>query len=304
VKRICKLPFSVPVYGLSFLLFIGIASHIAFGQGQTAEPAPVPDAVAIPRPTAEEVQLAERSLAKFLETADPAVRALNKKYPGLMAVRVPRANTAIVPNLAPFFQSKHQANLKVAKQGDIDVLFMGDSITDFWRNEEGNYAGKPVFDKYFGHLKAANFGIAGDTTEGVLYRLQNGEGQGFSPKVVMLMIGTNNTTRNNAAEIAEGIGAVVLEMEKDFPQAKILLLAVFPRSTPNDPVRKTIAEINRIISKLDDGDRVFYLDIGAKFLDAEGNIPRDVMSDGLHPTTKGYEIWAEAVKDHIARLMK
>lgn len=303
MKAIDRIRFSVPAATLILLLAVGIAPHSLFGQPPQAEPAPVPDAVAIPRPTAEEVQLAERSLAEFLEAADPAVKTINHKYPGLIAVRVPPANSAIVPGLAPFFQAKHQANLKVAKAGDIDVLFMGDSITDFWREANGDFAGKPVFDKYFGHLKVANFGIAGDTTQGVLYRLQNGEGQGFSPKVVMLMIGTNNTGRNNAAEIAEGIGAVVLEMQKDFPQAKILLLAVFPRSTANDPVRQTIAEINRIISRLDDGERVHYLDIGEKFLDAGGNIPRDVMTDGLHPSPKGYEIWAEAVKDHIARLM-
>ena len=181
---------------------------------------------------------------------------------------------------------------------------MGDSITDFWRNPDGLFAGKPVLDKYFGHLKVANFGIAGDTTQGVLYRLQHGEGQGFRPKAVMLMIGTNNTGRNTAAEIAEGIGAVVLELQKDFPEAKILLLAVFPRSTPNDPVRGTIAKINSIISRLHDGDRVHYLDIGSKFLDAGGNIPEDVMSDALHPSTKGYEIWAEAVKKPLADLMR
>jgi lysophospholipase L1-like esterase len=120
----------------------------------------------------------------------------------------------------------------------------------------------------------------------------------------MLMIGTNNTRSNTAAEIAEGIGAVVLELKKDFPKAKILLLGIFPRSTAKDPVRATIAEINSIIARLHDGNRVHYLDIGAKFLDAEGNIPLDVMGDALHPTTKGYEIWAEAVKEPIAGLMK
>jgi lysophospholipase L1-like esterase len=153
-------------------------------------------------------------------------------------------------------------------------------------------------------MKVANFGIAGDTTQGVLFRLKNGEGQGFSPKAVMLMIGTNNTMRNSAGEIAEGIGAVVLELQKDFPNAKILLLAIFPRNTPEDPVRETIAEINATISKLHDGKTVFYLDIGAKFLDDKGNIPKDVMSDALHPTTKGYEIWAEAVKEPLANLLK
>jgi len=289
---------------LSLIFLCGVSSNV-FGQMTPTEPdAPVPAAVAIPRPTPEEIQLAERSLAKFLESADPAVKAMNSRYPGLISVRVPPPNSAISPNLMAFFQSKHQANLEVAKQGDSEVLFMGDSITDFWRSEQGVMAGKPVLDKYFGHLKVANFGIAGDTTQGVLYRLKHGEGQGFSPKAVMLMIGTNNTGRNTAAEIAEGIGAIVLELQKDFPKAKILLLGIFPRGTANDPVRATIAEINSIIARLHDGDRVHYLDIGAKFLDASGNIPREVMSDALHPTTRGYEIWAEAVKEPLERLIK
>jgi lysophospholipase L1-like esterase len=288
-----------------FGLLCSVYPSNIYGQIPPAEPAAaVPAAVTIARPTTDEVQLAERSLAKFLETADPAVKAINEKYSGLISVRVPPPNSAIIPSLAPFFQTKHQANLEVAKQGDSEVLFMGDSITDFWRNTDGGMAGKPVLDKYFGNLKIANFGIAGDTTQGVLYRLKHGEGQGFSPRAVMLMIGTNNTGRNSSAEIAEGIGAVVLELQKDFPKAKILLLAVFPRSTANDPVRQTLGEINTIISKLHDGDRVHYLDIGAKFLDANGNIPREVMSDALHPTTRGYEIWAEAVKEPLEKLLK
>ncbi len=304
MKRLLQPLSSMMLCSLGVLLFFNNASTRAFGQMPPAEPAPAPKAVAIARPTAEEVQIAERSLAKFLETADPAVKVINEKYPGLISVRVPPPNSAIYPNLLPFFQSKHEANLEVAQKGDIEVLFMGDSITDFWRNTEGVFAGKPVLDKYFGHLKVANFGIAGDTTQGVLYRLQHGEGQGFSPKAVMLMIGTNNTQRNTAAEIAEGVGAVVLEMQKDFPKAKILLLGIFPRGPAHDPVRETIAEINSIIARLHDGDRVHYLDIGSKFLDAEGNIPKDVMSDALHPSTRGYEIWAEAVKEPLANLLK
>jgi beta-glucosidase len=181
---------------------------------------------------------------------------------------------------------------------------MGDSITDFWRNEQGPYAGKAVFDKYFGKWKVANFGIAGDTTQGVLYRLQHGEGQGIRPRAIMLMIGTNNTARNSAAEIAEGVGAVVLELQKDFPAAKILLLGVFPRGRPNDPVRGTIAEINRTIGRLEDKRNVVYLDIGRVFLDDAGEIAADVMSDGLHPTAKGYELWASAVIAPITALME
>jgi hypothetical protein len=184
-----------------------------------AGPSDVPPAVAMARPSAAEVEAAQRAFARFVETTD-----VLKKYPDLVAFRPPQPNSAIVPSLASGFVTKHQANLEVAKQGDADVLFMGDSITDFWRNADGNYAGKPVLDKYFGQWKVANFGIAGDTTQGVLYRLKNGEGKGFSPRAVMLMIGTNNTGRNSAAEIAEGIGAVVLELQRDFPSAKILLL--------------------------------------------------------------------------------
>ena len=304
MKHRNRLLFSFLVLLFASLLFVSVSLDCVYAQVKEEGKAPVPEAVAIARPTADEVQLAERSLSNFLENADPAIKEISRKYPGLISVRVPRENTAIVPNLAPFFRMKHQENVKVAKQGDIDVLFMGDSITDFWRIAEGPYAGKPILDKYFGHLKVANFGIAADTTQGVLYRLRNGEGQGFSPKAVMLMIGTNNTMQNNAPEIAEGIGAVVLELQKDFPDAKILLLGVFPRSTPNDPVRATVTEINDIISKLHDGNRAHYLDIGSEFLDAKGNIPKDVMTDALHPSTKGYEIWANAVRKPLEKLME
>ena len=279
------------------------ATSLVFAAPQGGAPAAVPEAVSIPRPDAEEVETVRSSLEEFLRTADPATREVLERYPGMLEVSVPRANTAIVPNLAPQFGAKHEQNLEVARGGDAELLLMGDSITDFWRNTEGAFAGKSVLDEYFGHWRIANFGIAGDTTEGVLYRLANGEGEGFSPRAVMLMIGTNNTRRNTAAEIAEGIGAVVLELRDDFPEAKILLLGVFPRGRAGDPVRGTIAEINDTISRLHDGESVHYLDIGDAFLDADGNIPASVMSDRLHPSTEGYRIWAEAVQEPLTELM-
>jgi len=129
--------------------------------------------------------------------------------------------------------------------------------------------------------------------------------------LAVLMIGTNNTggTDNagtaTAAEIAEGIGAIVLEMRNDFPQAKILLLAIFPRGVPGDSVRDKIAEINRLIAKLDDQRHVFYMDIGPKFLDEKGSFLAGAFRpDNLHPTAKGYEIWGAAVKDKLAELTK
>src|SRR5690606_40884664 len=133
--RIVSLSARVRLLGAAALL-VGFAGAV-HAQAPGAQPAPVPAAVAIPRPTAEEVELARRSLERFVASADAETRAIVEKYPGLLEVRMPPPNTAVVPNLAPFFQARHQANLEVARQGDIELLFMGDSITDFWRDEDG-----------------------------------------------------------------------------------------------------------------------------------------------------------------------
>lgn len=266
-------------------------------------PAPVPAQVAIPRPTAAELTQVNDALAKWIASDASANKALLQKFEPLMKLQPPKPN-----NAATFTQTqqrmgaRHEGFAETAKKGNIDLLLHGDSITDWWVQGDAN---KAMFDKYFGSMKTANFAVAGDTTQGVLWGLQNGEGQGFQPKAVMLMIGTNNSGQATAPEIAEGVGAVVLEMRKDFPAAKILLLAIFPRSTPGDPVRDKLAEVNRIISKLDDQKNVFYLDIGAKFLDDKGVFLTDSFrADNLHPQAKGYDIWGAAVKDKLAELMK
>jgi lysophospholipase L1-like esterase len=120
----------------------------------------------------------------------------------------------------------------------------------------------------------------------------------------MLMIGTNNGG-NTAMEVAEGIGAIVLELRRDFPEAKILLLGIFPRSIPGDPVRDKNAEVNRIVAKLDDQKHVFFMDIGSRFLDDRGFfLPDTFRPDLLHPVAGGYDIWGAAVKDKLAELMK
>jgi lysophospholipase L1-like esterase len=265
--------------------------------------APVPPEVAIPRPTADEVAKINDAMRKWIAADKSSTKPLLEKYKSLMVVEVPRLNTA-----ATFTQTtlrmgaRHEGFVEIAKKGDIDLLLDGDSITDFWAQGDDN---KAMFDKYFGKYKTANFAIAGDTTQGVLWGLHNGEGQGFQPKAVMLMIGTNNSNANTAPEIAEGVGAIVLEMRKDFPNAKILLLAIFPRSTPGDPVRDKLTEVNNIIKKLDDQKHVFYMDIGAKFLDGQGKfLPDAFRTDNLHPAAKGYDIWGAAVQDRIAELMK
>jgi beta-glucosidase len=161
---------------------------------------------------------------------------------------------------------------------------------------QGNPGGKRVFNKYFGDVKVANFGISGDTTQGVLWRLQNGEGKAHKPKAVMLMIGTNNTGGSSGAEIAEGIGAIVLELRKDFADAKIMLLAIFPRGAgPSDSNRRKCEEANKIIARLDDQKHVFFTDINSKFLNDKGGLIGFRTSDNLHPVEEGYEIWASTV---------
>lgn len=218
-------------------------------------------------------------------------------------LQAPRPNVAAtftqtVQRMGP----RHEGFVETARAGHIDLLLAGDSITDWWVEGDDN---KAVFDKYFGAIRTANFAIAGDTTQGVLWGLHNGEGQGFQPKAVMLMIGTNNTGANTALEIAEGIGAVVLELRHDFPGAKILLLGIFPRSVPGNPVRDKITEVNQLVARLDDQQHVFFLDIGSKFLDATGVfLPGTFRTDNLHPMAPGYEIWGAAVRDKLAELLK
>ena len=244
------------------------------GRGQIAPgpPAPVPPEVAIPRPTPEEVDKMNADLKQFIATSPD--NELLQKYASLITVQMPRDNSAIRPTGRGGGQ--HDSFVNIANTGDFDVMFLGDSITYLWTVGEGDMSGYPggktVYDKYFADMKIANFGIPGDTTQGVLWRLQNGEGQGHKPKAVMLMIGTNNNG-NTAEEIAEGVGADVLELRKDFPDAKILLLAIFPRGTgPNDAGRRKMEAANKIIAKLDDQKHVFFMNINAKFLDDQGGL--------------------------------
>jgi lysophospholipase L1-like esterase len=265
-------------------------------------PAPVPPEVAMLRPGVDELQQVNGALRKFIASDTSDASVVLKKYESLILVPPPRLNVA-----ATFTQTtqrmgpRHEGFVQTAQAGNIDLLLLGDSITDFWAQNDDN---KKMFEKYFGHLKTANFAVSGDTTQGVLWGLHNGEGQGFQPKAVMLMIGTNNTGAYSAPEIAEGIGAVVFEMRRDFPDAKILLLAIFPRSVPGDPVRDKIAEVNKIVSRLDDQQHVFYLDIGTKFLDDRAYLlPDSFRPDNLHPLAKGYGIWGEAVQAKLAQLL-
>jgi lysophospholipase L1-like esterase len=203
----------------------------------------------------------------------------------------------------PFNQARHDAFVAIARAGDIDILFSGDSITDWWARE-GAF-GQTVWNEYFAPLKAANFGIAGNNTQGVLWGMRNGELEGFEAKLIVHMLGTNNINRNSNADIVEGNRLILEEFRQRQPQAKVLLLGVFPRGAePDNPFRAAIAEINAGLARLADDEQVFFMDIGPAFLEPDGTLSTEVMPDGLHPNTRGYRIWAEAIIDTVRELME
>jgi lysophospholipase L1-like esterase len=200
------------------------------------------------------------------------------------------------------FQEMHESFLKRGKEGPIGVLFLGDSITQGWTRAS------EVWQEHFGKYQPANFGIGGDRTQHVLWRIENGELEGIHPKVVVLMIGTNNIGYP-AEEITKGDKKIVEEIRRRLPDTRILLLGIFPRGAdPKNPTvagaRAKLKAVNSELAKLDDGKKIRYLDIGDKFLDAEGNLPADIMPDALHPNVKGYQIWAEAIQPMLDEMMK
>lgn len=223
-------------------------------------------------------------------------------------------NYAILPVLHPGTEKRHESFNEISKKGEAELVFLGDSITHGWEGK-----GKATWDKYWAPLKAANFGIGGDRTEHVLWRLQHGNFDGLKPKEIVIMIGTNNTghqgraqKENNgeiyqctAQQTADGVKAILANLQGRFPEAKILLLAIFPRgATPADAFRKQNEETNAIIKTYADDKKVFFMDIGAKFLTPDGTLTKEIMPDLLHPNEKGYEIWAEAIQDKVKELLK
>ncbi len=206
-------------------------------------------------------------------------------------------NTTIPAEKDP---NRHQEFLAIAKAGGVDLLFLGDSITDGWRG-----GGINVWNKYWAPLKAANFGIGGDRVEHVLWRLRHGELDGIQPKLVVMMIGTNNG--DSADDVALGIKTLLVEIHNRSPKSKVLLLGIFPRSEHPDGAREKNDNVNKQIAKFStyaEGRRIVYLDIGAKFLAPDGTLPKDIMPDFLHPNEKGYQIWAEAIVDTVKQLMQ
>lgn len=197
------------------------------------------------------------------------------------------------------WMKRHEAMNERVKQGNVDVVFIGDSITQGW---EGN--GKEVWKKFYGDRNAVNLGIGGDRTQHVIWRLDHGNLEGISPKVAVIMIGTNNSNSNSPEDIAAGVKKIVEQLREKTPETKILLLGTFPRGADASDVKRQVnEESNRIIKQLADDAHVFYLDIGDKFVDAEGKLSKEIMPDLLHLSEKGYTIWAESIEPELKKLL-
>jgi lysophospholipase L1-like esterase len=200
------------------------------------------------------------------------------------------------------FLQLHESFLARGKEGKIGVLFLGDSITEGW-NKARN-----VWQAHYGNLDVANFGIGGDRTEHVLWRIDNGELDGISPKVVVLLIGTNNIG-NSANDIAAADTKIIEKIHEKLPDTKVLVLGIFPRGAdPENPataqMRDRIKLVNEKLAKLDDGNKTRFLDISDKFLNPDGVIRFSMMPDALHPTAKGYKLWAEAMQPLLDEMLK
>ena len=222
---------------------------------------------------------------------------------------VKSASLSITPEIqtaewaVEWWMPRHKEKLTERKEmKNVDLLFVGDSITHHWEKE-----GKSVFDKFYAHRNTLNVGFSGDRTEHVLWRFNNGAIDDINPKLAVLMIGTNNTGHrmDPAKDTALGIQFILSELKQRLPNTKVLLLAIFPRDADaGGKHRVRNDEINEKIKSFADDKTVFFLDIADKFLDADGNLPKDIMPDRLHPNSKGYEIWAEAMEPMVKQLME
>lgn len=217
------------------------------------------------------------------------------------------SNPAAIP-VAGYNPKRHAEKLALVAKEKFDLIMVGNSITNNF--EKPKY--QPVWNQFFAPRKAINLGYSGYRTENILWNIQNGELDGQSPKVIVLEIGTNNVdeknypTRNTAGHLAGGIDAIVNLLTRKCPDAKIIVLRCFPGcyDGPNPTSHRAI--LNRasdIVSKLADGKHVFYCDVNHVFLNIDGSINHEMMSDWLHPTPAGAKAWAQAMEPLLSELM-
>jgi lysophospholipase L1-like esterase len=200
---------------------------------------------------------------------------------------------------------RHAAVTKLAADRNASLVFIGDSITQMFGGEphDRSQPGKDVWEKFYAKRSVANLGFGYDYLENTLWRLRHGELDGAKAKVVVMHIGTNNAGKNTPEEIALGVRALLDEIHQRQPQAHVVLMAIFPRGPKPDAMRAKLDTTNKLLAQFSSAGRVTFLDIGPKFLQPDGSITREVMGDFLHPSSKGYEIWAEAIEPLLVKLL-
>lgn len=209
-------------------------------------------------------------------------------------------NSAVIPVVkdADWWLPRHQNILDRVRQGNVDLIFIGDSITNRWQT-----TGLSVWNQYYANRNAVNMGFEGDRTENVLWRLDNGEIDGIFPKLAVIMIGTNNHD-DNAEEVGEGIIAICRRIRTKCPSTRILLMAIFPRSQyPSTHRVKNLRSSLYAAGVLADDDKVIYKDIAEFLMNPDGSISASMMPDYLHPELPGYQIWAQQIEGIVSAAM-
>ncbi|HZL77722.1 MAG TPA: GDSL-type esterase/lipase family protein [Candidatus Limnocylindrales bacterium] len=165
--------------------------------------------------------------------------------------------------------------------------------------------GSNVWQNYYGSRKCLNFGVSGDRTQHVLWRCEHGQLDGIKTKVAIVMIGTNNSNKedNTEDDILAGVQAIVQQIRTRQPDTKIILLGIFPRGKTFSVQRGKILQVNQALVRLDDGKNIFYLDFGPQLIENDGSISKSVMPDYLHPNEHGYNIWAAAIEPKLKELL-
>jgi lysophospholipase L1-like esterase len=209
--------------------------------------------------------------------------------------------------VSDYFMKMHIMFLEQGKLGGVNLLFMGDVLTDNWRKPAPT-GGKEIWDKLYAPQGAANFGVGADKTQNVLWRIDHGELDGLTPKVVVLLAGANNMAYP-ADDILLGEMAIIQDIHQKLPNSKLLILGIFPRGLdPDNPVvadmRDKITKVNKGLAQLDDGQFTRFLDIGSKFVDDKGNIQTSLMPDGFHLDSDGYQTWSDSMADTLNDMMK
>lgn len=201
-----------------------------------------------------------------------------------------------------WWEARHQSKIAQAHEQSVELVFIGDSITQHWES-----AGKQVWDEHYQKLNSLNLGFAGDRTEHVLWRLQNGAVDNIQPKVAVLLIGTNNTGQrmDSTQDTLLGIKAIVSEIRQRLPKTKLLLLAIFPsQASPKHEMRLRNSDINTHIADLNKLENVFFLDIGKIFVGPRGKLNTELMPDLLHLSAEGYQRWAESMAPLLSQLLQ